>query len=525
MSAKIVKADFKASKAPKVTKVKFSWSKIFDAARQEATGAKTSSYLATTAAVGLIYTLIGLTIIALTPTEYLIILWLFLSFFFAVSFSPLRYALEELIRQLFPDSDYDSHSLVKRLNTISYGSLTLNDLSSTFFQELTVSFNVPESAFIFLKGKTQKIIKTSDHFKNISSLTPAQMSTLLKHLPKDPKPLKTLKTHEATAILKGYHVKIIVPLTNNNTLVGILLLGTKFDQKHFTTKDLKVLEAIAPKIGFAIKNALSFEFVHRRNVKLIDELRLANDKLRHANRQLREDDKLKDEFVYIATHELKNPVTAMKGYLSLIDEGQFGPIPTKLQKPITVIHNSNQQLIELLNNLLQIARAEAQKVDINVKPVTICDVIDEVIKDLKPLIEQKNLNTIHSCANPSVTVMADKERLREIISNLVSNAVKYSDKGTIEITHEISQDRLITHVKDEGVGISSSDQKKLFTRFFRVEEEAAKGIPGTGLGLFICKQLIEKMHGRISYQTQLNHGSIFTIALPLARTYALKSSK
>jgi len=119
--------------------------------------------------------------------------------------------------------------------------------------------------------------------------------------------------------------------------------------------------------------------------------------------------------------------------------------------------------------------------------------------------------------------MAEKERLREIISNLLSNAIKYSDKGNIEVSHEIENDLFVTHVKDEGVGISDKDQKMIFTRFFRVEEEAAKGIPGTGLGLFIIKELIQRMSGQIWFKSKSNAGSTFSFSLPLARTYSLRA--
>jgi signal transduction histidine kinase len=212
----------------------------------------------------------------------------------------------------------------------------------------------------------------------------------------------------------------------------------------------------------------------------------------------------------------------MKGYLSLIQEESYGKIPSKLKKPIDQIDSSNQQLINLLNNLLQIARAEAETLEIKTKPVTICDTIDTVIDDLKPQINSKKLTVNHTCPNPAIKVMADPDRLREILNNLISNAIKYSDKGDVEITHEIVHNTLVTHIKDQGVGISKKDQKQIFTRFFRAEEEAAKGIPGSGLGLFIVKQLLEKMGGKIEFESKLNQGSTFSIHLPLARTYSSK---
>jgi signal transduction histidine kinase len=501
---------------------KFSFERILEAAKQEATGAKTSSYIATTAAVGILYTTISLIFIAIFPEELLIPLWLLLSFIFAIAFSPIRYALEEFIRQMFPETDYNSHQLIKKLNTISYSSLTLHNFSGTFFTELESGLEITELAFVFFKPNAGYVIKTNSHFKNLQNLSKTEINTLIEAIGHHTNIIHKLPNDDANHILKTFSIKLLVPLTNNNNLVGILLLGDKFNQRPYTTKDVKVLNAVAPKIGFAVKNAYQYEQVFKKNTTLIHELKSTNDQLRRANSQLRHDDKLKDEFVYVATHELKNPVTAMKGYLSLIQEGSYGEIPNKLKKAVNQIESSNQQLINLLNNLLQIARAEAQTLEIKTQPVTICDVIEKVIYDLKPLANQKKLQIDHSCPNPAIKVMADSDRLREILNNLISNAIKYSDQGTVTLTHEIVHDKLHTEVKDQGVGIAKKDQEKIFTRFFRVEEEAAKGIPGSGLGLFIVKQLLEKMGGKISFKSKLGSGSTFTIILPLARTYTVK---
>lgn len=501
---------------------RFSLTRIVEAAKQEAVGTKTSNYLITTISTGFLFVLFSLLISSLIPKDQLYYALILVSFLFAVTFSPIRYAMEELMRQLFPSLDYDAHTMIKRLNAISYSSLTLNELSRLFFQEFMVSFDVPESSFIFVQGQNY-LTKTSDHFTNIHSMKKTEIDTLFQHLSHELETQKGMSNQEANHVLQTYHIRTLTPLVNNGQLLGLLLLGSKYSQKDYTTKDLKVLNAIAPKIAFAIKNARSFERVKRRHDSLDQELRDANEKLRRMNKQLRADDKIKDEFVYIATHELKNPVTAMKGYLSLIQEEHFGPIPEKLRSPINQLDTSNQQLISLLNNLLQIARAEAQKLIIKTQPITICKVIDDVIVDLKPLFEQKGMQIQHSCKNSAIAVMADKERVREIINNLISNAIKYSEKGMVNISHEITQDMLVTHVQDQGVGISPEDQKKIFSRFFRVEEEAAKGIPGTGLGLFIVKQLIEKMQGRIWFSSKPGEGSTFSFSLPLSHSYAPKT--
>jgi signal transduction histidine kinase len=513
-----------AKKTQPLTKLpdqpRFSLSRILFAAQQEATGTKTTSYLLTTLLAGSLYALVSALIIQEVPASWLVPAWIGLSFAFAVTFSPLRYGAEEIIRQLFPYSDYNSHQLIKRLNAISYSSLTLERLTTHFFQELEINFNVSKILFLTLDKDGNRTTRLHG-FEAIPDLESLEILELAKATHQRPSLIHYIRPENLRHKLEAHDVHVIVPLTNNENFLGLLILGPK-NKHNYTTKDLKVLEAIAPKLGYAIQNTREYERVSSHNQELITNLEAANQKLRDANDKLKHDDKLKDEFIYVATHELKNPVTAMRGYLSLIEEGRFGAIPDNLKQPLDQVLNSNQQLITLLNNLLQIARIEAATITFTTKPIAICEVIDSVIRDLKALADQKNLTIIHNYANPALTVMAEKERLREIISNLLSNAIKYSDKGTIEVSHELENDMFLTHVKDEGVGISDKDQKMIFTRFFRVEEEAAKGIPGTGLGLFIIKELIQRMGGTIWFSSKLGSGSTFSFSLPLARTYSLK---
>lgn len=501
---------------------KVSVEKIINAAKQEATGSKTTAYLATTFITGCLFAILSIFVLLLVPPTLLLPLWLFLSFIFALAFSPVRYAIEELIRQLFPTTDYNSHELIKRLNSFSYSSLTLASLSNKFFDGFTLTLKLNKTAFL-IGQKTPQIV-ANPLYSEIKTLTPTDYQILMKHATEAALHRRQINNPKLQHLMAQYHIHHLFPLRNNSGLVGLLAVGAKDDGSHLTTKDRKVIEAVSPKLAYAIKNALAYEKVKAKNSQLIDHISQANEQLRKANRQLKRDDKLKDELVYIATHELKNPVTAIKGYLSLIAEGTFGRIPSKLAPAIAEINTSNQQLISLLNNLLQIARSEADRLEISTKPVFICHVVDSVISELKPLADQKGLSINYSCPNRHISVNANAERLKEIINNLVSNSIKYSNKGTITISHEINQDQLTTHVSDEGVGIGEKDHSKIFTRFFRVEEQAAKGIPGTGLGLFIIKQFIERMNGKIWFDSEKNVGSTFSFSLPLTHTPEIKSA-
>lgn len=302
----------------------------------------------------------------------------------------------------------------------------------------------------------------------------------------------------------GIKASLIFPVISRGRGIGTLIFSMSKDPVDVNHDERDLLKSFADIVGLAVQNA-----------KLYSMLEGVTKDLRKANRHLRQLDKLKDEFVFIATHELRNPVTAIKGYLSMLEEGTLGKIPPKLKDAIDQINISNQQLVNLVNDLLQIARSEAHTLKVEVQPIDLCPIVDEIIVSVKPLADQKKLTLNHSCPSKNgIKVQADPNRVKEVIGNLVGNAIKYSDKGAINITHALEGNLVVTHVADQGVGISDKAQKHIFTRFFRAEEEVIKGTPGTGLGLFIVKQLVEKMQGKIWFTSKLGQGSTFSFSLP-----------
>jgi signal transduction histidine kinase len=303
----------------------------------------------------------------------------------------------------------------------------------------------------------------------------------------------------------GIKASIIYPFRAEDKPLGTLILSMNKPMSQVSELEQTIIDGFSNIVGLAVQNA-----------SLYSQIAHANHQLKKANRHLKHLDKLKDEFVFIATHELKNPVTAMRGYLSMIQEGSFGVIPETMKDPVNQLQSSNQQLVELVNDLLQIARAEAKTISINTVPVKLCEIAEVVLESVMPLAKQKGITLKHECLDKKLQVMADENRLKEILNNLVSNAIKYSTQGTISISYELKDKDVLTHVQDQGVGIPEKDQAHIFTRFFRVEEEMAKGIPGTGLGLFIVKQLIEKMGGNISFKSIYGQGTTFSFSLPKA---------
>ncbi|OGZ00397.1 MAG: hypothetical protein A2945_03565 [Candidatus Liptonbacteria bacterium RIFCSPLOWO2_01_FULL_52_25] len=257
----------------------------------------------------------------------------------------------------------------------------------------------------------------------------------------------------------------------------------------------------------------------------LEELGFHFNKMMVGLKQLEE---LKNEFVFIAAHELRTPVAAMKGYLTLVLDGMTGPITGKTKDFIEKVVNSNQRLIQLVNDLLEVSRSEGGKLTIKVAPIDVTEPVRGVFTELQSLADKASVQLIYAPTADLPKISADADRLKEVLVNLIGNSIKYmgppsqnssgeaSGLRTVTVSHEAQGKNLITRIADTGLGMSKEAQGKLFEKFYRVQTEKTQSIQGTGLGLFIVKQIIEKMNGRIWAESEEGKGSTFSFSLPVA---------
>lgn len=245
----------------------------------------------------------------------------------------------------------------------------------------------------------------------------------------------------------------------------------------------------------------------------LEDLGAAFNKMASGLKRLQE---LKNEFVFIAAHELRSPVTAMRGYVSLIVEEMGGGMSDSVKHYLDVVTKSNERLVKLINDILEIARSEAGRLKIEVAEVKIGDEIRQIMAEAKGLADPKKISLSYE-SEKDHTVKADSGKVKEIVMNFVSNAIKYNrEGGWVRVYHEVEGKNLVTHVEDNGLGMSEDDQKHMFEKFFRANSGAIKTIQGTGLGLFITKELIEKMGGKVWFLSREGRGTRFSFSLPCA---------
>jgi signal transduction histidine kinase len=220
--------------------------------------------------------------------------------------------------------------------------------------------------------------------------------------------------------------------------------------------------------------------------------------LTKANVRLKELDKLKSEFVSFATHQIRAPLAAIKGYTSMIIEGSYGEISKKMKGVVDKIYKSSESLVLVVEDYLNISRIEIGRMKYDFKILDFGKLIREIVQELTPNIKRAELNvSINIDESGEYKANIDEGKMRQVIVNLIDNAIKYTKKGSITISLSKSGDtgKLLASISDTGVGISKEMMLKLFSKFIRAKNASDVNIGGTGLGLYIAKQMTEAHSG------------------------------
>jgi signal transduction histidine kinase len=224
----------------------------------------------------------------------------------------------------------------------------------------------------------------------------------------------------------------------------------------------------------------------------------------------------KSEFISIASHQLRTSLTAMKGYLSMMLEGDYGELPEKAKEKIESVYQSNERLIRLVNDILCVSKIEAGEIEINLERADLREIIREVIDELSIKANEKNLYLNFEEPKELPKILLDREKIRQVILNLVDNAIKYTQKGGVTVRLQIANGRLQIVVSDTGEGLTKEEKEKLFEKFSRGTAGTKFWTEGAGLGLYIAKSFAEMHKGRIWVESEgREKGSTFYVELPM----------
>jgi signal transduction histidine kinase/DNA-binding response OmpR family regulator len=231
-----------------------------------------------------------------------------------------------------------------------------------------------------------------------------------------------------------------------------------------------------------------------------------------ANEELERAGKFKDQFLSTMSHELRTPLNAVLGFSELLTEERYGTLNERQQRFLKHIHTGGKHLLSLINDILDLSKIEAGRLELSIETVPVKRTFAEVLDTMRPLADKKS-QILSQRAQPEITVLADPTRFKQILMNLIANAVKFTPEGgTIELQADQSADGIRVGVRDSGPGIPPEEQKRIFEAFYRMGS-TEKAVEGTGLGLAITRRLVELHGGQLGIESEVGHGSCFHFSL------------
>lgn len=249
-----------------------------------------------------------------------------------------------------------------------------------------------------------------------------------------------------------------------------------------------------------------------------EELRKSNQALREAIKKAQEADRLKSEFIANVSHELRTPLNSIIGFSKVLMSGIDGTINDTQKIDLTAIYNSGRHLLEIINSILDLSKIEAGKMELNLSLFEVAPILDEIVKASETLVTGKKVKIESRILGTIPTIQADATKIRQIIFNLVSNAAKFTEEGSITIQAGVVKNHLQVSVRDTGIGIEKDELKAIFERFRQVDGSSTRRAGGTGLGLSIARKFADMHNGQLQVESKVGKGSVFTMIIPLKQT-------
>ena len=442
-----------------------------------------------------------------------IVFRILLTLFVIFSFQPLKKFITKKTDRVFFKQSYDPDQLLDTLAHTMSSSIVLIELLYKVLNILTNEMKVSRGFFVILKDSETIDTTQGVGYKKSPGVNVKEIEALVKDGVCIYDELD--EGSQVKRILRKRDASMAIPLKSNNKVAGILFLGEKSSGDMYSAQDIKIFEILGPEVAVAIENAKSYEEIQKFNAVLRSEVKKATTDLERANQNLRELDKAKDEFITMASHQLRTPLTAIKGYLSMLLEGDAGEIKVGQYEFVEEAYSGATRMVALINDLLNVSRMETGRFFLEPTDFELTRLINEEIKQLEKTAKDKGLEVeFTKKGRGDIKLCADEMKVRQVVMNFIDNAIYYTINGKIKV--RVSQDKESAYfeVTDNGIGVPKEQQKHLFTKFYRAENARRTRPDGTGLGLFMAKKVIEEHGGEIIFHSEEGRGSTFGFKLP-----------
>lgn len=408
-------------------------------------------------------------------------------------FGPLRRFFDRVTDRIFYRDRYDSQAILDRVSALCVEQSDLTTLTTAVLQTLESALHPEYLAVVF----------DSERIDTIA-------------IGKSPRTLPALRDLKRGHLGSGGGQ--VLQLETPSQHIGCLLLGERLNSSRYLREDMRMLAVVTDELSIAVQNIFRLEEIRSFARTLETEVSDATKELRASNKKLLEMDATKDEFVSMASHQLRTPLTSIKGYLSMVLEGDAGEISPVQRKLLMEAFVSSERMVHLIGDFLNVSRLQTGKFMVERRECNLAKIVEQEVDGIKKIAASHSIVIAYRKPARFPILYLDEGKMRQVIMNFIDNAIYYSPEGsTIVIRLKVEAGAAVLTVKDSGMGVPRSEQKHLFTKFFRAENARKQRPDGTGIGLFLAKKVVDAHGGALVFESLPGKGSTFGFSLPIKK--------
>lgn len=437
-------------------------------------------------------------------------------------FGGLKSFFDRQTNRLFYRDAYDAEALFSDVNDVLISTINLERLMSGVARTIGNALKASDCVVVLKHGDANQYSSYSAAGETMI-FESEDVPTILHHaskikggtwitdyLPEEHSKLARMLEKHDIALLS-----LLIDKKQVKTPLGFIMLRAKRSGNSYTSQDLRTIDTISKEIMIAIQNALQFEEIELFNITLQHRVEEATRQLRKTNEKLKLMDETKDDFVSMASHQLRTPLTSVKGYLSMVLDGDAGKVNAAQRKMLDQAFISTQRMTYLISDLLNVSRLKTGKFVIEPVPVNLATIVQQEMDQLVETLKARKLRLLYKPPATFPEMMLDETKTRQVIMNFIDNAIYYTPVGgRIEIKLAETAKTVELQVIDSGLGVPKHLQHHLFTKFYRAPNARQARPDGTGLGLFMAKKVIIAQGGAIIFRSTEGKGSTFGFSFP-----------
>lgn len=430
--------------------------------------------------------------------------------FVSLTFQSLRRFIDTVTLRIFYRHAYNEREVLDKLSDALVKRSSIEDIATSSMQILSEAIQ-PTSMHFTVLTADKKLYKELRYNQpnNIN------IHTIVKALEQESKTAidYDLARPNLRMSLEALNTSLILRLGKKTQPTGFIIFGHKQNGGIYTNQDIKLLEIAARNLSIALENAKNYEEIKHFNETLKEEVAHATVRLQHANEKLKSVDKLKDDFISMASHQFRTPASSVHQALQMINDPKLSAQERK--EMLRLAEMNSAELVSLVSTMLSISRLQAGRFIIDKSLVDLPALIDKIIATTSIIADQKHTKLNFKHPDHGIIVQADAAKIREAMTNYIENAIKYSPEGsTVTIALREENDRVYFEVTDQGMGVPEAERPNLFGKFYRAQNARQQQPDGNGIGLYVVRNIAEG-HGGEAYYQPLEHGSLFGLWLPV----------